>query len=87
MQPATLGIVAILGGRFLSWERESEKGKGADEARLALEEVLNERGRTLVMAMDRASQESPAPANRHSTALSWWCLRRWCIYISALREK
>ena len=27
MQPATLGIVVILKGRFLFWERESEKGR------------------------------------------------------------
>ena len=52
VQPATLGIIAILRGRFLYWERESEKGKGGDGARLAFEEIVRARGRALVLAMD-----------------------------------
>jgi hypothetical protein len=36
VQPATLEIVVIFRGRFLLGERESEKGKGGDEVRLAL---------------------------------------------------
>jgi hypothetical protein len=31
VQPATLGIIAILGSRFLFWGSESEKGRGGEK--------------------------------------------------------
>jgi hypothetical protein len=67
VQPATLGIVAILGGWFLLGERESKKG--GDGAQLALEKFGKAKGRTLVFWLWTPVHERPALANRHSTNL------------------
>jgi len=61
VQPATLGIIVILGGRFLSWERKAS-GERGDDARLAYEEVKWARGQTLVFATHHgATQEAQPP--------------------------
>ena len=60
VQPATLGIITILGeAGFVSGKGERE-GAGGDGAGLALEGTGRARGRMLVLAMDTyTSMPSP----------------------------
>jgi len=68
VQPATLDHKVILRSRFFVWGKGEREGAGGDGTRLAFEGIGKTRGRTLVFAMETASQACPAPANRHSTS-------------------